>query len=338
MWYLVRTGAWARVVRQFFPLLNPLHNGNFFHCLLSLLTWALLFVPWARYGGIISRLTVLEYAKDDLPTLREARESVSGRWKDYWLAPVMPLLFIVVLIAMNALGGVVAGIPVVGRVLAIIPGLPMLLVTSLLITLLAVLGLLSFGMMMPGIGAGGKDGFDAFATAYSYVIWGLRKFILFSVILTVVGWVATAVVAALISLVIHFLNGSVQIGFGLWGGTWLLSGGGGHWGDTAFRAILKAMLVPVYALSVAYAFSYYFTGNTIMFFLLRKDQDNIDIDEIYEELEEEDFGELESPEEEAAESEEKGEEAEETEKASAEEETVADEDLASEDAEEDEED
>jgi hypothetical protein len=329
IWYLVRTGAWPRVVKQFLPLLNPLHNGNVFHCLLSLLTWVLLFVPWTRYGGIISRLTVLEYAKDDLPTLREARESVGARWKDYWLAPVMPLLFIVVLIGMCALGGLVASIPILGRVLLIIPGFPMLLITSLLITLLAVLGVLSFGMMMPGISAGGKDGFDAFATAYSYVIWGLRKFILFSVILGIVGWIACLVVTALISAVLSVLSEGVDLGFL---GSWLLKGGGTMPGDSYFRAILLGLFVPVYAVAAAYAFSYYFTGNTIMFFLLRKDQDNIDIDEIYEELEEEDFGELEAAEEGAAEAE--GEEAG-SDEAAAEEETAADEDLPSEEDEED---
>jgi hypothetical protein len=347
VWDLVTAGEGARLYRYGRNLLNPFYNGNVIHFVISIATYVLLFLVWTRYGGIISRLTVLEYAKDDLPTLREAREAVGARWKDYWLAPVMPLLFIVVLTAMNALGGLVASVPFVGRILLIFPGFPMLLITSLIITLLAVILVLSFGMMMPGISAGGKDGFDAFATAYAYVIWGLRKFILFSVILLVVGYVATWVVNELIELLVQFLRESVELGF-IGGMSPLSDSGFSGVGDKWFHAILMGLLVPVQAIAAAYVFSYYFTGNTIMYFLLRKDQDNIDVDEIYEELEEEDFGELEAPEEPEAAAEEAGEEAEEAQEEAgeedseesetpAEEETAPDEDLASEDDEEDEE-
>lgn len=41
------------------------------------------------------------------------------------------------------------------------------------------------------------------------------------------------------------------------------------------------------AIPVAFAFAYYFSANTILYFLMRKAEDTIEVDEVYEEKPEE---------------------------------------------------
>lgn len=291
MWKMLLSGDVVgpiTVLAGLLPLLDPFHGASLVHFLLSVVTWVLILLPITWKGGVISRIAALEYARDDLPTLREAKAAVNRRWTAYWLAPVMPLLFAVFFVALNAIGGLVASIPYVGDVLLIVPGFPMLLVTSSIITFLLVLAALSFNMMMPAISAGGKDAFDGWATAYSYVIWGLRKFVVYTIIVGLIGWLACGIVfPLLVGTLVKCLTSSVQIGYVR--EAWLLDTAAGGW-TGAIRGIFAFLLTLVWLLVVAYAVSYYFTSGTIMFFLLRKDQDNIDVDELYEELEdEEDF-------------------------------------------------
>jgi hypothetical protein len=287
-------GTGMHMLGTFLPLLNPFH-GELAHFVLSVLLYVALFWIWSGAGGIVSRLAALEYARDDLPTLAEARATVKAKRSAYFFAPVMPLAVICVLTALNAVGGFVVNLPVLGRILLIFPGFPLLLATSVTIAFLVVFGVLSFGMMMPAIAVGGKDAFESWSTAYSYVLWGLRRFVCYTLIAGVIGIISAVVAWGLAELVIYLIHQTVNIGFfrqtewltyqtAVLGGRYciiLAPVGEGFTGVLA--AILWYLLLAVRALPVAYVFAYFFTANTIIFFLMRKDQDNIEIEELYEE-------------------------------------------------------
>lgn len=291
-------GSGLHMVGVFLPLLNPFHGG-LVHLALSALLYAGLFWVWSGAGGVVSRLTALEYARDDLPTLAEGRAVVKSKRKALFLAPLMPFVAILFLALLNILGGFIASFWYVGRILLIVPGFPLLVASTLTIIFLALFGALSFGLMMPAVTVGGKDAFESWSTAYSYVLWGLRRFICYTLVVGVIGVIGAAVAWALTELLIYCIYRTVEMGFfsgtpwvlyepGLSGGAFriaLLPGTGGFGG--LLSGIIVALMVALRAIPVAYVFSYFFTANTIIFFLMRKDQDNIEIEEVYEEADEE---------------------------------------------------
>ncbi|MHC4593130.1 MAG: hypothetical protein ACYS8L_10625 [Planctomycetota bacterium] len=291
-------GTGMHMLGTFLPLLNPFY-GELGHFIVSVLLYVALFWIWSGAGALVSRLAALEYARDDLPTLAEARATVKAKRSAYFFAPVMPLAVIVILTVLNALGGLLVNLPGLGRILLIFPGFPLLLATSVTIAFLVVFGVLSFGMMMPAVAVGGKDAFESWSTAYSYVLWGLRRFVCYTLIAGVIGVISAVVAWGLAEFVIYLIYQTVNIGFfrqtewltyqtAVLGGRYciiLAPVGTGFTGVLA--AILWYLLLAVRALPVAYVFAYFFTANTIIFFLMRKDQDNVEIDELYEEAEEE---------------------------------------------------
>ena len=298
LWSFLRGGG-LKMLGCFLPLLNPFKAGVF-HFGMSVLTYLGLFWAWSGAGGVVSRLTALEYGRDDLPTFEEARAAVRAKRKAYFLAPVMPLAVIVVLSLLNALGGLVASVPVLGRILLVFPGLPLLFATTITIVFLAVFGVLAFGLMMPAVSVGGKDAFESWSTAYAYVLWGLRRFVCYTLLVGAIGVVASVVAWALAELVIYVIYHSVSIGF-VGGEDWLcyatdkgmLLAPAGSGLNVILSGVFVALLLLVRAVPVAYAIAYFFTANTIVFLLLRKEQDNIEVEEIYEDSQGEEAGESE---------------------------------------------
>jgi hypothetical protein len=287
---------WARggplgLIAAFVPLLDPFFGASRGHFVISVLTYVLLFWVWSGAGGMISRLTALEYARDDLPTLADARQMVRSKRTAYWLAPVWPLVFFVALVFLNFLGGIVASIPYAGPILLICPGYPLLFITTALIVMLIFFGVLSFGLMMPAVSVGGKDALDGWSTSYTYVLWGSARYIGYTALAGAIGLVSYLVFSRLTLLFLSSLTGSVNLGYlystgwsAFYGNMWVGTTGG-YYG--AVQYIMGVLLGAVTFLPVAYAVSFFFSAFTIIFFLLRKHVDNIEIEELYEESEEE---------------------------------------------------
>lgn len=294
MFVRLMAGEGAQVFSELSSIFNPF-SGGLLHFVLSSLMYTALFFVWTGPAGVVSRLAALEYARDDLPTLAEAREMVRSKRKAYFLAPMMPFLFVLFLCALNFIGGLVASVPILGPVLLVFPGFPLLIASTVVMVFLVVLGVLSFGLMMPAVSVGGKDGFESWSTAYSYVLWGLRRFVCYSVLAGLVGLIAAFLACRLTDLLIYLVIKTVNLGY-VGSVEWieytltptglkLVPAAGGFMG--VISSILVALLLAVRALPLAYVFGYFFTANTIIFLLMRKDQDNIEIEEIYEEVEEE---------------------------------------------------
>jgi len=267
-------------------LMNPF-RGGVLHFILSAVGYVALFWVWSGFGGAISRAAVLEYVRDERPTSKEVWQAVRAKRMAYFLAPVTPLIAIVLLTVANALGGLVASIPLVGPILLIVPGAPLLLISTMLIVFLIVVGALAFGMMMPAVSAGGKGAVEGWSTAYSYVLWAFGRFVVYTLIAGAIGVIAVLAASAVVAFFNYALHQTVNLGY-LRSFSWVLYGAsgagksvGGYYG--VLQIIMTVVLLLVAMLPLAFAFSYYFTANTIVFFLLRKHVDNVDVDELFDE-------------------------------------------------------
>jgi hypothetical protein len=278
-------GASHNLCARVGSVLNPFHGG-IAHLVLSVAILCLLLGIWSYHGGIISRLAVLEYARDDLPTLSEAESSVRARKPSYFLAPVTPVLLVLCLAVMGGVIGLVASIPYVGPILLLVPGLPVAMILALLILFLTIVGLMAFGMMMPAVSADGKGAFETWTTTYSYVLWGFSRFLVYSLLAGAVGIVAVIAACALAQLLVYLVVQLISLGF-IGSIPWMIQAGGAGAGSayTAFfQAIVSIILLLMLVLPVAYAASYFFSANSIIFLLMRKHIDNVDVDVVCEDV------------------------------------------------------
>ncbi len=291
--WLLLAGRGLTALRDFLPLLDPFY-GNLCHFALSILTYAALFCVWGYAGGVVSRLAVLEYAKDDLPTLGEARQTAGGRFASYVFALWWPLVIILVCTLMNTLGGVIASIPILGRFLLVFPGYPLLLISTGAIVFVVIVSVLALPMVVPAVSASGRGGLENWIAACSYVIYGLRRFVCYALLAGVVGLIAAVLAWAVVEMLIFFIFRTVSFGF--LGSPWmdynvvdgarvLVPGTAGGW-NGFFSFVMWILLLLLRGIPAGYAFSYFFTAGTVVFFLMRKSVDNVEIEEIYEEEEE----------------------------------------------------
>jgi len=282
------------VIVDVMPLFNPF-AGNVGHFVLSLVFYLLVLGISTYYGGVICRVTALKYGRDEMPSLREATAMVRDKRKSYYFCPVIPLLLIVCLALFNIVLGLIGSIPVVGPWVMILANIFAALNTVLLACVI-VLAVLSYGMMLPALGIGGKSAFEGFSTAYGYVLWGLNRFICYTALAALLGAITTAVAAALVELFIGLFgasldmglvgssNGIVEYGMALIGRGVEFSGPGGGGLPLGGRiaAVCFAVIVSLARfLVLGYAFSYFYSANTIICLLMRKHVDRIEIDEIY---------------------------------------------------------
>ncbi|MFP4176213.1 MAG: hypothetical protein ACLFT2_03220 [Candidatus Brocadiia bacterium] len=296
--FLVRLmlGECKEAFAQIAPLLNPF-AANVAHFAFSILFYIFILTIWSYCGGAITRLTALQYARDDIPTLSDGLEMVRDKRNAYLFAPLTPLFGLVAFAVCNMLIGVIGSIPYVGPWLMLI-SLPFVaLPAALVATFIIVLGVATFGLMFPAVSIGGKDAFEGWSSAYSYLLWGFNRFVGYTVIAAVLGLLTTLLGGVLAELFNSVLIRTLSIGY--LGGSVLEATSGwfapllplpeGAVGLRLASWVVAIVGLLARALVVGYAFSFFFTSNTIICFLLRKHVDRIDIDEIYEETSEDTF-------------------------------------------------
>jgi len=287
------------------PLFNPFHGGVV-HLALSALMYFLLLSILTYCGGAISRLTALQYARDDIPTLQDGLKMVRAKRRAYLFAPLTPFFGVLLFAVGNIVIGLIGCIPVVGPwIMAFL--LPFCAVpAALIITFIVVLGVLTFGLMLPAISIGGKDAFEGWSSAYSYLLWGFNRFVSYTVLAAVIGALTALAAYGIVELFVYTLIKTVSIGLiGKSLLSYTMGGGlapdvsaitGGSLG-LAVASWLTILIVFVARCMVfAYAISYFFTANTIICFLLRKHVDRIDVDQVYEEKPEQEAAAPEAPE------------------------------------------
>lgn len=294
----IMNGQGLEAMRYFLPLLNPFHAG-ILHFAISVLFYVVLLRFWSYYGGVITRITALEYGRDELPTLADGTSMVNAKRNAYFFAPISPLIGVLIFALLNALGGLVGSIPYVGPILMVLGIVPWF-VSTIIVLFIIVLGVLSFGLMLPAISIGGKDAFEGWSSAYSYLLWGFSRFVGYSFIACLIGIVGTVAAWGLAEFFIYVLTQTINFGL-ITEHNWIAysafieDGFGPAIGPSPSPSSLMrvtscfmvAGLMAVRALPVAFLFAYFFTSNTIICFLMRKHVDRIELDEVYEEEPEE---------------------------------------------------
>jgi hypothetical protein len=273
--------------------------------------FALMFLTlWAIFGGAIARIAAVHVARDEKLSVRAALQFSIGKFLSFVSAPLIPLIIVLLVGLVPILAGVLASIPYIGPALNILMGALFILVLAagfvMTLVLLGTFG--GFNLMYPTIAVEGSDSFDAISRSFSYVYARPWRMIFYTLVAIVYGALCYLFVRLFIGLMLALTHQFVDIGHfadapstaPLWQTMWT----GPHArlsydidflslrGDQDIAAALVAFWVYlVIGMIGAFLISFYFSANTIIYYLMRREVDATEPDDVYLEQSDEDFGE-----------------------------------------------
>jgi hypothetical protein len=297
------------------------HRAGFWTYIYLLLLIIWLLVVWAFFGGVLTRMAVLQLTGKEGGGLRESITYVRRRYMSYLLSPLVPLGLIGFLVLCCMLFGVIHWIPGLGDFFdGIFWFLPLL--AGLLITLLLI-GMVGYPMMYTTLSTEGSDTFDSLSRSYNYVYESPWHYLWYALVAILYGAVLTLFVVIVGSLTTYFAKWGVSK-FPAWGSDrspeylfiyapeslgWrkLLTEGSPAaindlgqpihpqryeeymndyaWYNHAGAAMVSFWVTIVFLFVIGFSYSYFWTASTQMYLLMRKRVDETEMDEVY--LEEE---------------------------------------------------
>ncbi len=275
---------------------------RFFYILCVLLLAVISILVIALAGAMICRQAALEFA-GRRPTFSANVAFATSHLGSFIKAPLLPFMTILGTgLALTVLS-LVGAIPFLGEIF--IGGIFIVFLVLGFIIMLMVLGLIGgFNLIYPTLAVEGSDSFDAISRSFSYVYARPWRMLFYTVLLLVYG----AATYLFVSFAMYVLLAGVHIFVG-WGMTlfgllhgWYTGGGKldamwpaprmGHliapinwwamnWSEYIASMLLYFWLFMAVTLLGAYVMSYYFSGSTILYLLLRRSVDGQGLNEIF---------------------------------------------------------
>ncbi len=277
-----------------------------------------MFAIFAFVGLGICRHAAVQTARDETLTLKAVTDFARTKWLEAFLATIMPLGVIVLGAVLLGLGGLIGAIPWIGHMLSgLLWGLALLGGFVLALVLIGY----TFGvhLMWPTIGVESSDAFDAITRSYGYVTQRLWNALWYAFVLLIYGALTFLMVRLIALVLLKLTHAFTGFGFTLfdnltsaksdlpkldaiwamptWGELSLLPAARGmpFWGsfdvaelsgtEAVAQFFIAAWVFLVVSFVGAYVISFYFCGCTQIYFLLRRDVDATDWEDVYYEEE-----------------------------------------------------
>lgn len=239
--------------------------------------WAV--AVWAFFGGIISRAAAIELATyDRAKTLRSVRY-VASRWRAYFAAPFFPFIGVLLIGLPVALVGLLLRTDITGWAAAIV--WPLLLIDGSLMALLLLGLLFGWPLMWANISVEGVDSFDAVGRAYNYVFQRPLHYLFYALVASLLGALGWFLVWNFVAAVVALTYGAAAWGAGAARMEAIL----GRSSDLGILGSFAAGLIAFWGqglklLGAGFLFSYFWTASTAIYYLLRRDADSTEMDEV----------------------------------------------------------
>ena len=243
-------------------------------------------------GGGIARLAAVEACLKQRHGVPEAARFVSPRALWLVLAPLIPLAVVALIwLGLAAVGGVLFSVPGLNLLGGL--GYGVLLLVGLVGAALLIFTGLGAGLFPAAIAVEGTDGFDAVSRVFTFLICRSLRFLALSAVVLVYGALTTVLVGVVVFAALWFTRAAT----GAWtdglvgvyrdGGFGRMPSGAptteGTAGATAALVGVWARLA--FGAWVAYAVSYFFTSQTWVYLLLRREVDGTDLEEGFDDAE-----------------------------------------------------
>ncbi|MBN2272215.1 MAG: hypothetical protein JXN61_16505 [Sedimentisphaerales bacterium] len=249
-------------------------------------------------GGAVCRMAALQFARGEKPGVIEALRYSSQRFTNFFFAPILPVISIGIIAAIIFVLGFMARIPYIGDLIFITPIIVLALVLGGAIAVVIVGTVGGFNLMFPAVAYDGSDAFDAMSRSFSYVFsrpWRMCFYTLIAAVHGAVCYVCVRLLAFLLLSVTHLvfsfafgLGGNADGLAAIWAKPELMnllgstSAATAGWTEDVAGFIIYLFLWIMAGLVVSVVITYYFSANTIVYSLMRKQVDNAGLDEIYE--------------------------------------------------------
>jgi hypothetical protein len=262
---------------------------------------------WAVFGGAISRIAAVHIARDEKLSIRSAMQFSVGKFLSFLLAPIIPLLIVIVVGLMVTVGSLALGnIPVIGPILVGIFFIVALVAGFAMAVVLLLVG--GFNLMYPTIAVEGSDSFDAISRSFSYLYarpWRLGFYTAVAIIYGALTYQFVRLFLFLMLLLTHKFVGMgmyvhAENGAPVWTTMWPNPGTAARltyhvdymaltFPQAVGAAIVSGWVHLAIAMLGAFAISFYFTSNTIIYYLMRREVDATEMDDVYLEQVEDEF-------------------------------------------------
>jgi hypothetical protein len=264
---------------------------------------------WSIFGGAIARIAAVHVARDEKISIRQALRFSTSKFLSFLSAPIIPMLIVLIVGLVVAIGGILTNIPFIGPI--IVGALFFLALAAGFVMTLVILGLIGgFNLMYPTIAVEGSDSFDAISRSFSYLYarpWRLGFYTMVAVIYGGLTYAFVRFFIYLILIVTHLAAGLFVFTQSdshawLWNAMWpgpLINGrlaysvdfGALGPGQKVGAFFILVWVYLVVALLGAFVISFYFSANTVIYYLMRREVDATELDDVYLEQVDEDFAE-----------------------------------------------
>jgi hypothetical protein len=266
--------------------------------------WFLLI--WSIFGGAIARIAAVHVARDEKISVRQAIRFSLNKLLSFVFAPLIPVLILLVIgVVLAASGWILFHIKYIGPIVAAV--LFFLALIAGLVMTLVLLGLVGgFNLMYPTVAVEGSDSFDAISRSFSYVFARPWRMLFYTLVAVVYGALTYLFVRFFILLLLSLTHFFVSWWFSknvmpVWLDIWPAPGSQGFqlvysphyealkWSEDTAAGIISIWVYLVIGLLGAFAISFYFSANTIIYYLMRREVDATELEDVYVEESEDEF-------------------------------------------------
>lgn len=263
----------------------------------ALLNTVIALATWTFFGGAVCRMVAMQFARDERPTIGEALKFTCKRYASLLTSPVaLPLVILLIGLPVFLICAGVLAIPWLGELAAGVLFF-ITLAIGFIMSFLVLFSVASLGLQMPAIGAEGRDAFDAISRGVNYVFVRPWQYIIYTVVSLVYMSLTFVLVRSVAFLVLALPHGFLSIwpwlrGDGdapgklariwsppTWEVLWQPTDAGGTEGFA--MVCIGIVVVGLLGLMVAFIPSFILSAQTIIYFLLRRDIDFKDLEEVY---------------------------------------------------------
>jgi hypothetical protein len=263
---------------------------------------------WAFFGGAITRIAAVQFARDEKIGLKESVQFAASKFLSYGCAPAIPLGFIAFFAFLCLVGGLISWIipgfgPIFAGVLWVLP-----LVAGFVMAIILVGWAVGWPLMFSTISVEGSDSFDALSRSFAYIFQRPWHYLFYALLAVVFGSLCSFFVVLFADLLVHMTHWAVAWGGGerlatLLGQLFYYAPDASGWGPGAEQSVDKPTgatwfgavctgiwLYLLFFLLVGFVYSYFWSASTVIYYLLRRDVDNTEMQEVFLEGEADDMG------------------------------------------------
>jgi hypothetical protein len=274
------------------------------HPVYAVLFTVLFLLVWAVFGGAISRIAAVQVARDEKISVRQALRFSVSKVLSFVFAPVIPLVIVVVLGLLIAAGGLLFYIPVFGPIVA---GafFFLALIAGVVITLVLFGTVGGLNLMFPTVAVEGSDSFDAISRSFSYVFARPWRMLFYTAVAVAYGalsylfvrlfvYVTLAVTHLFLTWFLYgqpgqYIDRIWPAPNDFWKIPYDINFAGLAWSEAVSAFLIAAWVYLLLGLAGAFVISFYFSANTIIYYLMRREVDATELEDVYVEEAEDDL-------------------------------------------------